>query len=273
MKELKLLGREAEMLKERPLELPGVADVEKKWDTLRDKSKAFEGQRDRWKFCASEVLYSDSLFFLGLNPSEPTGHDHTCFGLEKLIEYDGIFNPLRKMAAQLEWTYSYFDLFCFRRTEAVDLQDFLSKLLETEEGRDAVAALIELAGQAIKTASPKAIYVCNGTAKDILQGKKALAKLLRKAGLSSAFFFASPKPIERPFPLKKIPGKTRKMHFFYTVTRMSGRPIPVVLGMDIANTHGLTKNDKEEMIAFVAQTFEKALRDPEDYYRQLPEGR
>ena len=88
MKEVNLLGREAEMLKERPLELPAVAEVEKEWNTLRAKNKAFEGQWDRWGFCSSEVLYPDSLFFLGLNPSEPTGQDHTRFGLEKLIEYD-----------------------------------------------------------------------------------------------------------------------------------------------------------------------------------------
>ena len=146
----------------------------------------------------------------------------------------------------------------------MELSDFLPKLLETEEGRGAVAAMIELARQAITTARPKAIYVCNRTAQQILRGKETLATLLREAGLSSAFFFASPKPIERPFPLKKKIGKISEMHFFYTVTRLGDRPIPVVLGMDIANTH-VTKNDKEEIIAFVAQTFEKALRDPEDF--------
>lgn len=265
MKELKLLGREAEMLDESPLKLPGVAEVEKEWDTLRASNEAFDGQRDRWKFCASEVLYPDSVFFLGLNPSEPKGQDHTRFGLEKLREYDGIFNPLRKIAAQLDWNYSYFDLFCFRRPTAVELPDFLSKLLETEEGRQAVAAIIDLAGQAIKTARPKAIYVCNGTAKKTLQGKGDLAKLLRKAGLSSAFFFASPTPREVP-PRGEVERK-----FYYTVTCMSGRPIPVLLGIDLKNARGLTNQDREKIVGFLAQIFKDALADPEDYYKKLPE--
>lgn len=55
MKEVNLLGREAEMLKERPLELPAVAEVEKEWNTLRAKNKAFEEQRHHWGFCSSEV--------------------------------------------------------------------------------------------------------------------------------------------------------------------------------------------------------------------------
>lgn len=262
-----LMGREAEMLKERPLELPAMAEVEKIWNDLRASNDAFEGQRDRWRFCASEVLYPDSLFFLGLNPSEPTGAHHTCFDLKGLLDYGGIFNPLREIAAQLDSTYSYFDLFCFRRPEAVELKDFLPKLLKTEEGRHAVAAMIDLARQAIKTASPKAIYVCNGTAQQTLRGQKTLAKLLRESGLSSAFFFASPRPLDRPFSRG---GDTN--HFYYTVTRMSGRPIPVVLGIDIKNAH-VTTNQREGIIGFLAQIFEAALRDPEDFYRQISEGR
>ena len=269
MKEVELLGREDEMMDESPLKLPGVAEVEKLWDDLRASSEAFEGQRDRWRFCASEVLYPDSLFFLGLNPSEPTGQDHTRFGLKKLIEFDGIFNPLRKIAAQLNWTYSYFDLFCFRRSRAGDLRKNLPKLLETKEGRQAVAAMIELARQAIKTTSPKAIYVCNGTAQQTLQGKGPLADWLSEAGLSSAFFFASPKPLHRPFSRG---GDTN--HFYYTVTRISGRPIPVLLGIDVKNTHGLTNQDRDEIVIFLAQTFKDALRDgPEVFYRELAKSK
>ena len=263
-----LWGKEAEMLKEPPLELPAVAEVEKVWNDLRASSEALEGQRDRWGFCASEVLYPESLFCLGLNPSEPRGARHARFGLKGLIEYGGIFNPLRGVAARLKWNYSYFDLFCFRRSNSRDLHDNLPKLLKTEAGRHAVAAMIELARQALKTASPKAIYVCNGTAREIVWGRGKLSGYLRGAGLTTAFFFASPTPLHLPFPTGK-----RTMHFYYTVTRMSGRPIPVVLGMDITNTRGMTNEVKEKLLDFLAQTFEDALPDPEDFYRKHTRGR
>lgn len=252
-----LMGREAEMLQESALKLPAVAEVEKIWNALRASNDAFEGQRDRWRFCASEVLYPDSLFFLGLNPSEPTGHKHTCFDLKGLLDYGGIFNPLREIAAQLDSTYSYFDLFCFRRTDAVELQNFLPKLLKTEEGRHAVAAMIELAREAIMAARPKAIYVCNATARDILLGAGSLAKCLNRAGLASGFFLDSPAPQELPR------AETGGKKLYYTVTTLDGQPIPVILGIQLGGRH-LSKEIREKVSSYIVKTLrEKTLLNPE----------
>lgn len=259
------MGQEARMLKESPLELPGMIEAEKKWKNLKGASDAFAGERHRWEFCASEVLYPDSLFFLGLNPSEPEGHLHTRFDLKGLIEYGRIFSPLRKIAKQLDCTFSYFDLFCIRSPTAEELQNKLLALLGTEDGKYFVASLIELARQAITTAQPKAIYVCNATARDILLEVGSLAKCLNKAGLSSGFFFDCPAPQE--FPRSETAGKK----LYYTVITLGAQPIPVILGIQLAGKF-ISKETREKVPHCIVSTLREALPDPTGFYRKLERG-
>lgn len=262
---VKLMGKEAEMQEESALELPGVNATRDEWENFRDRSDAFAGEREHWGFCASEVIYPDSLFFLGLNPSEPKGHRHEHFELMKLVGYGKIFSPLRLIADKLKMKYSYFDLFSVRRSKAGDLTRKLPKLLGTGEGRQAVATLIGLTRQAVQTAQPKAIYVCNATARDILRGEGPNAKGLREAGIIPALFPDC--PAVRPHPCD-AGGKTWR--FFYTVAPVDGQRIPVLLGIDVWSIKE-TPDTKDRILESIVTTLKDALAGPDKYYRTLPE--
>lgn len=255
------MGKEAEMTEEIRLKLPNRRRIKDAWKHLRESSAVFADERDRWSFCISKVLYPDSLFFLGLNPSEPRGVSSECFGLDELKAYKKIFEPLRMIAAELQLKYSYFDLFCVRRTKPKELQNKLRQLLQTAEGRAVASGMLELAREAIATARPKGIYVCNATVRNTLRGLGPLAKCLNEAGLPPLL------TIKKPLPhFCRAGGKNWR--FYYTVTCLDAKPVPVLLGIDVGNQR-ITAEVRKEILKHIFTTFNDARRGPKDYYDTL----
>lgn len=247
------MGKEEEMLAQAPLTLPEANETKGIWEKFLKDTPALKGEGAEWKFCVPEVLYPDSILFLGLNPSASKDHEHTRFDLQGLIDHGHVFNPLRKIAARLKLPYSYFDLFCARTGGAADLIRRLPGLLGRSEGVQAVAAMLALPRRAVETVQPKAIYVCNGTAGKILRGEvKSLARTLEEAGIEPVFSFAH----------DCLKMECKEVTFYYTVLRLNNSSIPVVLGIDLAGAF-LTREKREKAIDFIVKALREAIDNPE----------
>lgn len=116
--------------------------------------------------------------------------------------------------------------------------------------------MIELAREAIMAARPKAIYICNATARDILLGAGSLAKCLNKAGLSFGFFFDGPAPQELPR------AETGGKKLYHTVTTLGGQPIPVILGIQLAGQF-LSKEIRKKVSSCIVKTLREKALNPE----------
>lgn len=253
---------------EKGFRLPGSDQLEKKWCDFRVTNDVFDekertiqvtsgGKIDEWGFCISEILPHDSLFCLGINPSAPVGHLHTSFATQDLNNRD--FKYQREIAKNIGLNFAYWDIFPVRSSDQDKLIKKFEAIADTEAGGSIIRLMFEMTRQAINTARPKAVYVCNGWLRNLAvgQARGPLIGFWQKADILHLTHRLCRKL------LLSTPSGNRI--FYYNTMKLQGSTIPILLGGHLGDGNRLGP----EQAAFAVTVLKEALVNPEGYYDKL----